>query len=120
LLALGERTAVHLGVRVERLRIGSIVLVTLLAAVSVAFAGIIAFVGLVIPHLLRMLLGPSHRALLISSALGGAVLLVWSDLIARTVVSGADLPIGMLTSLLGGPFFFYLIRRARSRSGGWA
>lgn len=120
LLSLGERTALHLGVRVERLRIGSIILVTLLAAVAVAFAGIIAFVGLVIPHLLRMLLGPSHRALLISSALGGAVLLVWSDLVARTVVSGADLPIGMLTSLLGGPFFFYLIRRARSRSGGWA
>lgn len=120
LLALGERTALHLGVRVERLRMLSIVVVVLLTAVSVAFTGIIAFVGLVVPHLIRMLLGPSHRTLLIASVLGGGVLLVWADLIARTAVSGADLPIGMLTALVGGPFFFYLIRRARSSSGGWA
>lgn len=119
LLSLGERTAKHLGSRVERLRIVSIVVVTLLAAVAVAFAGIIAFVGLVVPHLIRMLIGPAHRALLIASALGGGALLVWADLVARTIVSGADLPIGMLTSLIGGPFFFYLIRRARARSGGW-
>lgn len=119
LLALGERTASHLGVRVERLRFISIILVTLLAAVAVAFAGIIAFVGLVVPHLMRMLLGPTHRLLLCASALGGGVLLVWGDLLARTAVAGADLPIGMLTSLLGGPFFFYLIMRARGRAGGW-
>lgn len=120
LLSLGERTALHLGVRVERLRLVSIVVVVLLTAVSVAFTGIIAFVGLVVPHLIRMLLGPSHRMLLVASAIGGGVLLVWADLIARTAVAGADLPIGMLTALVGGPFFFYLIRRARSRSGGWA
>lgn len=120
LLSLGERTALHLGVKVEQLRLISIVLVVLLTAVSVAFTGIIAFVGLVVPHLIRMLLGPSHRVLLIASVIGGGVLLVWADLIARTAVSGADLPIGMLTALVGGPFFFYLIRRARSRSGGWA
>ena len=120
LLALGERTAGHLGVRVEALRLVSIVLVTLLAAVAVAFAGIIAFVGLVVPHLVRMLVGPSHRLLIVASALGGAVLLVWADLLARTLVVGADLPIGLLTALVGGPFFFWLIRRARQRSGGWA
>lgn len=120
LLALGERTAGHLGVRVEALRLVSIVLVTLLAAVAVAFAGIIAFVGLVVPHLVRLLVGPGHRLLLVASALGGAVLLVWADLLARTVVVGADLPIGLLTALVGGPFFFWLIRRARQRSGGWA
>lgn len=120
LLALGERTAGHLGVRVEALRLVSIVLVTLLAAVAVAFAGIISFVGLVVPHLVRILVGPSHRLLLVASALGGAVLLVWADLLARTVVVGADLPIGLLTALVGGPFFFWLIRRARQRSGGWA
>ncbi|WP_229051728.1 iron ABC transporter permease [Aeromicrobium sp. Leaf350] len=120
LLALGERTAGHLGVRVEALRLVSIVLVTLLAAVAVAFAGIIAFVGLVVPHLVRILVGPAHRLLLVASALGGAVLLVWADLLARTVVVGADLPIGLLTALVGGPFFFWLIRRARQRSGGWA
>lgn len=120
LLALGERTAGHLGVRVERLRITSIVLVAVLTGAAVAFAGIIAFVGLVVPHAIRMVIGPGHRMLLIASVLGGAVLLVWADLFARTAVTGAELPIGLLTSLIGGPFFFYLLRRARSRQGGWA
>lgn len=120
LLSLGERTAGHLGVRVERLRIISIVLVAVLTGAAVAFAGIIAFVGLVVPHAIRMLLGPSHRMLIIASVVGGGLLLVWADLFARTAVTGAELPIGLLTSLIGGPFFFYLLRRARSRQGGWA
>jgi len=120
LLALGERNARHLGVNVERLRIGSIVLVALLTGVAVAFCGIIAFVGLVVPHIIRMAIGPAHRALIIASAFGGGALLVLSDLLARTVVAGADLPIGLLTSLIGGPFFFFLLFRQRRRSGGWA
>jgi iron complex transport system permease protein len=120
LLALGERNARHLGVNVEALRIGSIILVALLTGVAVAFCGIIAFVGLVVPHIIRMAIGPSHRALIIASAVGGGVLLVYADLLARTLVAGADLPIGMLTSLIGGPFFFYLLYRQRKRSGGWA
>ena len=120
LLALGERNARHLGVNVEALRIGSIVLVALLTGVAVAFCGIIAFVGLVVPHVIRMAIGPSHRPLIIASAVGGGALISFADLIARTVVPGADLPIGMLTSLIGGPFFFYLLFRQRKRSGGWA
>ena len=120
LLALGERNARHLGVNVEALRIGSIVLVALLTGVAVAFCGIIAFVGLVVPHIIRMAIGPSHRPLIIASAIGGGVLLVFADLLARTLVAGADLPIGMLTSLVGGPFFFWLLARARKQSGGWA
>lgn len=120
LLSLGERTAGHLGVRVERLRIMSIVLVAVLTGAAVAFAGIIAFVGLVVPHAIRMMLGPSHRMLISASVIGGGLLLVWADLFARTAVTGAELPIGLLTSLIGGPFFFYLLRRARSRQGGWA
>lgn len=120
LLALGERNARHLGVRVEGLRIGSIVLVALLTGAAVAFCGIIAFVGLVIPHVIRMVIGPRHRPLLIASAFGGGALLVFSDLLARSVVPGADLPIGLLTSLVGGPFFFFLLLRQRQRSGGWA
>ena len=120
LLALGERNARHLGVNVEALRIGSIVLVALLTGVAVAFCGIIAFVGLVVPHIIRMAIGPSHRALILASAVGGGVLLVFADLLARTLVNGADLPIGMLTSLIGGPFFFYLLARQRKRSGGFA
>jgi len=120
LLALGDRAARHVGVDVERLRLTTIVVVALLTAAAVAFCGVIAFVGLVVPHLVRLAAGPGHRLLVPASALGGAVLLVLADLWARTAVEYADLPIGMLTSLVGGPFFFWLIRRARRTAGGWA
>lgn len=120
LLALGERSARHLGVDVERLRVWCVLLVALLTAGAVAFCGIIAFVGLVVPHLVRMAVGPGHRVLVPASALGGAVLLELADLVARTAVPYADLPIGMLTALVGGPFFFWLIRRTRRSAGGWA
>lgn len=119
-LALGDRAARHVGVDVERLRLGAIVLVALLTAAAVSFAGIIAFVGLVVPHLIRMIVGPGHRVLVPASALAGALLLLGADLIARTAVEYADLPIGMLTSLVGGPFFFWLLRRTRKTAGGWA
>jgi iron complex transport system permease protein len=120
LLALGERNARHLGVDVERLRLVSIVVVALLTGVAVAFVGIVAFVGLVVPHIVRMLLGPRHRALIAVSAVAGGALLLIADLLARTIVPGAELPIGLLTSLVGGPFFFFLLWRQRRRSGGWA
>jgi len=120
LLALGERPARHLGVDVERLRIVTIVVVALLTAAAVSFSGIIAFVGLVVPHVVRMAVGPGHRVLVPASALGGAVLLLCADLVARTAVDYAELPIGMLTALVGGPFFLYLIRRTRRTAGGWA
>ncbi|QTX05802.1 FecCD family ABC transporter permease [Agromyces archimandritae] len=119
LFSLGERGARHLGVNVERVRIIAIVIVAVLVCSAVAFAGIIAFVGLIVPHLMRMIIGPSHRALIVASALGGALLLVVADLVARTAMPMADLPIGMLTSIVGGPFFFWLLRRTRKRSGGW-
>jgi iron complex transport system permease protein len=120
LLALGDRAARHVGIDVERLRLVCVVVVALLAAAAVAFCGIIAFVGLVVPHLVRMVCGPGHRVLVPASALGGAVLLLGADLLARTAVDYADLPIGMLTSLAGSPFFFWLLRRSRRRAGGWA
>ncbi|MFM1953678.1 MAG: hypothetical protein RL187_887, partial [Actinomycetota bacterium] len=120
LLSLGERNARHLGVDVEQLRIISIILVALLTGVAVAFAGIIAFVGLVVPHIIRMALGPAHKGLLVASAVGGGALLAIADLLTRTLVEGADLPIGMLTALVGGPFFFGLLYQQRRRSGGWA
>ena len=119
-LALGERSAQHLGIQVEPLRIASMFVMALLTGVAVAFTGIVAFVGLVIPHVVRMLVGPGHRVLVIGSALAGGVLVVWADVLARTVVAGSDLPIGLLTSVIGGPFFLHLVRQARSRSGGWA
>lgn len=120
ILALGERNARHLGVNVEALRIGSIVLVAVLTGAAVAFSGIIAFVGLVVPHAIRMAIGPAHRGLVVASAVGGGALMVFADLLARSIVPGADLPIGLLTSLVGGPFFFFLLFRQRARSGGWA
>jgi iron complex transport system permease protein len=106
-------------VDVEGLRIIVIVLVALLTAAAVGFAGIIAFVGLIVPHIVRMALGPSHRALIVVSVIGGAALMVWADLLTRTLVDGADLPIGMLTALIGGPFFFALLFQQRRSSGGW-
>jgi len=112
LLALGERQARHVGVDVERLRVVSIVCVAVLTAAAVAYAGIISFVGLIVPHLLRLLVGPSHRALVPLSALGGALLISLADVLARTVVPFADLPIGMFTALVGGPLFFILMRRS--------
>ncbi|MDY0813492.1 iron ABC transporter permease [Kitasatospora purpeofusca] len=120
LLALGERPARHLGVDVERMRLVLITVVALLTAAAVAVSGIIGFVGLVVPHLLRMLAGPGHRFLLPASALAGALVLVAADLAARTLAEPAELPLGVLTALIGSPFFFWLLRRTRTRQGGWA
>ncbi|MFT4262505.1 MAG: iron ABC transporter permease [Nocardioides sp.] len=119
-LALGDRAARHVGIDVERLRMVVILLVAVLTAAAVSFAGIIGFVGLVVPHLIRMIIGPGHRVLVPASALGGALLLICADTFARTSVAYAELPIGMLTALVGGPFFFWLLRRARTSAGGWA
>ncbi len=120
LLALGESVAHHLGVGVERVRQVSIVVVAVLVSAAVAFTGIIMFVGLVVPHLMRLALGPAHRVLVCASALGGALVLLAADLGARTLVPNADLPLGMLTSLIGGPVFFWMLRRTRAKQGGWA
>jgi iron complex transport system permease protein len=120
LLALGERPARHLGVDVERLRIVLVLVVALLTAAAVAVAGIITFVGLLVPHLLRMVNGPGHRFLVPASALGGALMLSAGDLAARTVAEPAELPLGVLTALFGSPFFFWLLRRTRRKQGGWA
>jgi iron complex transport system permease protein len=119
-LALGEFEAKHLGVNVQRMK--SLALLVALAAVgvSVAFCGMIGFIGLVAPHCVRMLCGPDHRMLLPASALLGATLLVGADLFARTIVAPAELPIGILTALLGVPFFVMLLRRQRSHGVGGA
>ncbi|MFN4262443.1 MAG: FecCD family ABC transporter permease [Thioalkalivibrionaceae bacterium] len=114
-LMLGERSASHLGFAVDRVTVVAIVLVAAAVGASVAVAGIIGFVGLVVPHLLRLWVGPSHRYLLPGSALGGALLLLLADIAARTVIAPAELPIGLLTALLGGPFFLWLLLRMRRR-----
>jgi iron complex transport system permease protein len=110
---LGEAEAGHLGINVERVKILIIIAVALSVGAGVAVTGIIGFVGLVVPHLLRLIAGPDHRVVLPGSALLGAALLVGTDLLARTVAEPAEVPIGIVTALVGGPFFLYLLIRDR-------
>ena len=112
-LLLGEANARHLGIRVERLKAVLVVLVALGVGAAVAVSGMIGFVGLMVPHLVRLALGSNHRVLLPLSALLGASLLVLADLFARTVVIPSELPIGIVTSLVGAPFFLFLLLRQR-------
>lgn len=115
-LGLGEESARSLGIPLRRLQLALIVLVSLLVGVAVAQVGIIGFVGLVAPHLLRQLIGGDYRWLLPASALGGAVLLSFSDLLARIVSQPTELPVGVITTLLGGPFFLFLLWRQKLES----
>ncbi len=113
MLIQGEENALYMGVDVERSKRLLLVGASLVAASAVAVSGIIGFVGLVVPHVMRLWVGPDHRLLLPASMLGGALLLVNADLLARIVIAPAELPIGIITSLLGCPFFLYLLSRRR-------
>ncbi|WP_224244703.1 FecCD family ABC transporter permease [Hyalangium gracile] len=117
LLLLGEREAMHLGVNVERLKRRLILAAALGVGSAVACVGIISFVGLLVPSLLRLILGPDNRWLLGASALLGAALLLGADLLARTAASPAELPVGALTSALGTPVFIALLARGRGAAG---
>lgn len=108
-LLLGEAEARHLGIDVERLKMKLIVAGTIGIGVAVSVSGIIGFVGLVIPHLVRMLVGPDHRTLLPLSALCGAILLLFADIGARSMMSPTELPVGLLTAVVGAPFFAFLL-----------
>lgn len=108
-LVLGEAEAFHLGVPVERLKRACIVLVAVAVGASVAAAGVIGFVGLVVPHALRLLIGPGHRLLLPASALLGGAFLVLADVVARLAAAPAELPIGIVTALVGAPVFLWLL-----------
>jgi iron complex transport system permease protein len=110
---LGEREAVHLGVNVEAMKRQVIALAALGVGAAVALTGIIGFVGLAAPHIVRLFAGADHRIVLPGSALLGALLVISADLIARIAVPPAELPIGILTSALGGPFFLWLLGRYR-------
>lgn len=114
-LLLGESEARHLGIDVQRIKRQLIFLTALGVGVSVALAGLIGFVGLIVPHMVRLLIGPDHRALLPASALAGASLLLIADSIARVVVLPAELPTGILTALLGAPFFVALLLKQRGQ-----
>jgi len=116
-LALGEAEAFHTGVNVERVKRVAIVIVAGGVGAAVAVSGIIGFVGLVVPHLLRLSAGPSHKTLIVGSALLGAALLTASDIFARTVATPAELPIGVVTAFVGAPFFIWLLRRHKRSFG---
>jgi len=116
LLAAGEENALQLGVDVERTRRAVFVAASLLVGAAVSMSGMIGFVGLIVPHLLRLMLGPDHRLLLPASFLGGAAFLVWADTLARTMLGPAELPVGVVTALTGGPFFLYLLHRDLRRA----
>lgn len=117
LLALGEDAAAQLGVDVERTKRLLLVATSLMVGAAVAVSGLIGFVGLIVPHALRLLLGPDHRLLVPSAALGGAAFLVVCDTVARTLPGGRELPVGAITSLAGGPLFLWLLRRHHRRLG---
>jgi len=116
-LALGEREAGHVGVDVERLKRRLVAQVALAVGAGVAISGTVGFVGLIAPHIVRLLLGPAHRTLLPAAALFGGAFLVLADALARTIVSPAELPIGVLTALVGGPFFLWLLAGRAAREG---
>ena len=114
-VALGERAAFHSGHDVERLKRVALVCVALATAAAVASAGAIGFIGLAAPHLVRLAIGPGHRALLPASALLGAALMLASDVAARMIAAPAEMPIGVVTAAFGAPFFLWLLMRRRGR-----
>ena len=116
LLALGDEAAQQLGVDVERQKKLVLFATSLMVGAAVSAAGLIGFVGLIIPHLLRLLLGPDHRLLIPAAALGGAAFLVLCDTLARSLLGGGDLPVGAITALAGGPLFLWLLRRHHMRA----
>jgi iron complex transport system permease protein len=109
--AIGEEGAAHVGIDVERNKAMFLALGSVLTAAAVSISGLIGFVGLVIPHALRLLLGPDHRNLIPCSALAGAAFLVIADMLARTLPSSGEMPVGIITALIGAPVFIYLLRR---------
>ncbi|MFN2589622.1 MAG: FecCD family ABC transporter permease, partial [Actinomycetota bacterium] len=115
--SLGEERAAQLGLDVERFKRMTLATGSLLAAAAVSVSGLIGFVGLMTPHILRLVVGADHRRLLPASILAGAAFLVLADLAARTAVSPEEIPVGAVTALLGGPFFVYLLRRQRKGVG---
>ncbi|OJF94344.1 FecCD family ABC transporter permease [Pararhizobium antarcticum] len=116
-LTLGEAAAFHMGVPVQRLKNIAIVSVAAATGASVAVSGGIGFVGIVVPHVLRLIIGPDHRYLLPASALLGGTLLIFADMIARTIVPPAELPIGIITAFAGAPFFLWILLRGRTHMG---
>jgi iron complex transport system permease protein len=109
-LLLGEAESIHLGFDPKKTKFVLIVLIAVGTGCAVALGGTIAFIGLVVPHILRQIVGPNHHYLVPGSALGGAILLVMADTISRTIIAPVEIPVGLITALIGAPFFIYLLR----------
>jgi iron complex transport system permease protein len=112
-LQFGDEQAANLGVQVRKVRLLIIFFSTLTTATVIAFAGIIGFIGLVVPHIIRILVGGDHRQLLPLSMLGGAFFLLFADILARVVLAPQELPVGIITAMTGAPFFLWLLNRTR-------
>ena len=116
LMTQGEESATYLGVEVQRARKILFTAASIMVAAAVSVAGMIGFVGLIIPHMMRLILGPDHRILLPASALGGSIFLLLADGLARTAIPPLEIPVGAITALIGSPYFIYLLRR-RQKEG---
>ncbi len=114
LMVFNDDTAQTMGVNVEQSKKVIIILMTVLTSSAVAFCGSIGFIGLIIPHIMRLLVGSNNRTLIPLSALGGGILLIWADLIARTIIPPLEIPVGIFTSLMGAPFFLYLVLKKKN------
>lgn len=112
-LLTGEESAYHLGIDVEKTKRILLIIGSLITAAAVSVSGIIGFVGLIIPHIVRLFTGPDHRMLIPISAISGGIFLVWADTLSRFILSPAEIPIGIITSAVGGPFFLYLLVKNR-------
>lgn len=117
LFSLGERQAEHLGVNVARTRLIVLIVSTLITAAAVSVAGTIGFVGLVVPHLVRLMVGADYRILLPITAIFGGIYVLWADTLARMLLSPTEIPLGVITAFLGAPFFAYLLRKNKKRLG---
>ena len=115
-IVMGEEDAQNMGVNVEKVKKQILVVASLLSALAVSVSGIIGFAGIIVPHLFRILFGSDHRKLIPVSALGGGIFLLLCDTFARTILSGRELPVGVITSVIGGPFFLYLLKKNKSKS----
>src|SRR5699024_2884772 len=117
LFALGERQAAHLGVHVKRTRLIILLVSTFITAAAVSVVGTIGFVGLVVPHLVRLLVGPDYRVLIPVTAVFGGLYVLWADTLARTLLTPTEIPLGVVTAFLGAPFFGYLLRKSKQSKG---
>lgn len=115
IMLTGEDSAKSLGINVEKTKMYILVLGTFMVSMVVSVSGIIGFVGLIIPHIVRIIIGPDHRVLLPASALTGGIFMIFADTIARTIISPVEIPVGIITALFGGPFFLYLLKKTKSQ-----